>query len=114
MNILQISVLLLIVCLVSLGQIFFKLCTNEIKLDGTFDSWFNMWLFLGIGAYGLSFLLWLMTIKNIQLSMATPITGLIFVLLPIMCNIFLNEKLPDNYFIGSFLILLGICFTSRA
>jgi len=113
MTIMQIFLLPLVVFLVSFGQIFFKVSANRINIDGTFFNWVDMWMVLGLGAYGISLFLWLIVIKNIPLSLATPISGLTYVLIPILCAIFFNEKLSIQYFAGSLLILLGIFITSR-
>lgn len=113
MTILQILLLLIVVFLVSVGQIFLKLSANRMSVDEAVSNWLDIWFILGLAAYGASMLIWLIAIKNIPLSLATPISGLTFILIPILCVIFLNEKLSFQYFVGSFLIVLGIFITTR-
>ena len=110
---LQFFQLFIVASLISIGQILLKLGANRINLDGTISSLIDIWLILGLGTYGISMLLWLITIKNVPLSLATPISGLTFVMIPILCAIFLDEKLTVQYFAGSLLIVLGISITTR-
>ena len=113
MTIRQISLLLVVVILISFGQIFLKISASRVGINGAPSNWLNIWLILGLSTYGVSMLLWLKIIRNIPLSLATPISGLTFVLIPILCAIFLNEKLTFQYFVGAFIIMLGIFIISR-
>ena len=114
MKITQFFQLLVVVIFNSFAQVFLKISANRLDSNNDLTSWGDIWLILGIGTYILSMLLWLKIIKNIPLSLATPISGFTFVLVPLLCYTFLNEKLTTQYFIGSIIIMLGILLISRS
>ena len=112
MTIQQFLLLLSVAILISFGQIFLKISSNNTGLNWALASCFNLWLILGLITYGVSMMLWLQAIKNIPLSLATPISGFAYIFVPLLSVILLDEKLTPQYFAGTTLIILGIFLTS--
>jgi drug/metabolite transporter (DMT)-like permease len=114
MSIQQISVILTVVILNSFAQIFLKISSTNSIMNVDRPIWADIWLFLGLGTYASSMILWIKILKYVPLSMAAPFSGFAFIFVPLLCAIFLNERITPQYFIGSILIVLGILIISKS
>lgn len=110
MTITQITLTLLTVILLSLGQILFKLASGEINFafDRLFHSLLNPKLVLAFAVYFAATFMWLGVLKTAPLRVAYPFVGLAFFLVPVMAHYFLNESLSWNTFVGGIFIATGV------
>jgi len=114
MSIQQFSVILCIVILNSFASIFLKISASNTPINFDRNIWADIWLFLGLGTYATSMVLWIKILKYVPLSLAAPFSGLAFIFVPLLCAIFLNERITPQYFIGSIIIVLGILIISKS
>ncbi len=105
------------------GQVFLK--KGMIKL-GHFDfSAFSIWEMLlraatnfyvigGLCCYGISLILWMMTLSRVNLSFAYPMLSLGFVVTAFAGYWFFGETLTLPRILGIALIMMGVYFVSRS
>lgn len=75
----------------------------------------SSWLiWAGILIYIINFVLWLVILYRIDLSIAIPVGSTIYIFIPVLAIIFLNEHVSPVRWVGIGLIILGIHFTSRS
>ncbi len=112
MNILTILLLVGCVLLLSTGQILFKLAAESFPkvLDwgSIFNFVINKHFILALIIYGFATILWIWLLSKIPLSRAYPFIALAFILVPIMSNFFLGEKIPVTVILGSSIIIIGL------
>lgn len=85
-----------------------QLLTNILKVA------FNPYLIVGLGLYGLSFLIWLRVLTFNDLSRSYPIFAtIVFLLTTIGSVIFLNENVSLLRLLGICIMLLGIFLVAR-
>jgi drug/metabolite transporter (DMT)-like permease len=72
------------------------------------------WTWLGILAQIGSLLAWLYALRFVQLSIAYNLTGLLHVIVPLSCWIFLGEKIVAQRWFGIALVLAGIFVTAQS
>ncbi len=93
------------------GQILFKQASGR----GNFAEIFLSPIFwTAIVLYGVVTLLWVLLLRELDLSRAYPIMAATYVLVPISSMILLGEKLGWSYGLGVALIIGGIVLTVRA
>ena len=105
--------LFLFAVVVAAGQLMFKrVAQGVVGIEGLtpllqrilLDPWF-----LGAMAlYVLATLLWIMALRDMDLSRAYPFTALAFALVPLGAALFYGESLDLRYFAGLSFILVGI------
>ena len=93
------------------GQILFKLASGRGSLMEIFLS---PVFWVAIVLYGVVTLLWVLLLREIDLSRAYPILAGTYVLVPIASMLLLGEKLEWSYGLGVALIIVGIVLTVRA
>lgn len=69
-------------------------------------------LWLGLAAVVMVFIIWSTVLSKIDLSVAVPIASFSYVLIPIVSVIFLHEKITALRWAGIFFILAGVIFVS--
>ncbi|MGB9876477.1 MAG: EamA family transporter [bacterium] len=74
---------------------------------------FNPWVLLGLFAYAVSSLFWLIAISQAELSFVYPFISLNFALIAFFSWLFFNDSMGLYRIIGIFLICLGVIFVSR-
>lgn len=75
----------------------------------------SSWLvWVGILIYVTNFILWLVILYRVDLSIAVPVGSTVYVFVPILAIIFLNEHVSPLRWVGIGLIILGIHFTSQS
>ncbi|MDG4608160.1 MAG: EamA family transporter [Defluviicoccus sp.] len=66
-------------------------------------------LWLALALYGFATLLWIYLLQRVPLSEAYPFAALAFVLVPLGAAALFGERLSSAHFVGSALIVAGIC-----
>ena len=90
----------------AIGQIFFKYTSMllnrgyEVLSVSVIGSVFLAFLSLGIAS-----IIWIMLLRNIELSRAYPFQSFSFILVPLLGYIIFNEQLSLPHFIGTIFIL---------
>lgn len=77
-------------------------------------SYVSPWFIGGAGSLGLSMLLWVLVLKVLPLSLAHPMTGLVFILVPIASHWIWKEPLPRMRVLGILVIVTGIVMVARS
>lgn len=110
MSILKLLLILFAVCLLSVGQVLFKLVSNDIVLTrtGIFSSLMSVKLIVAFVVYSFATILWLIALKDIPLQLAYPFVALAFFIVPGMAHFFLGEALSWNTYVGAFIIAIGV------
>ena len=92
------------------GQILFKLASGR---GGFMEIFLSPIFWIAIVLYGVVTLLWVLLLREIDLSRAYPILAGTYVLVPIASMLLLGEKLGWSYGLGVALIIVGIVLTVR-
>ncbi len=71
-------------------------------------------LWLALALYGFATLLWIYLLQRVPLSEAYPFAALAFVLVPLGAAALFGERLSSAHFVGSALIVAGICVIGLA
>jgi undecaprenyl phosphate-alpha-L-ara4N flippase subunit ArnF len=104
----------------SCAQLMLKLGTNSLPpgLDGIINAPGTaiLLIILGLAAYGISMLLWMMALANYELSFAYPMlsTSYILVYLGAVLLPQLNETVSAAKTLGIILIVIGVIFVTRS
>lgn len=110
MSMAQILLILFTVFLLSVGQILFKLASNDIDLSysGLVPSLLSLRLVIAFVVYSIATILWLIALKNLPLRVAYPFAALAFFLVPTLAHFLLDETLSWNTYVGAGIIALGV------
>lgn len=76
------------------------------------DMAFCPYLWLGLVAVILTFVIWSTILSRIDLSVAVPIASFSYIFVPLCSIIFLHEKVSLLRWTGIFFILAGVIFVS--
>ena len=95
----------------AIGQILFKLASGR---GGLMEIFLSTVFWVAIVLYGVVTLLWVLLLREIDLSRAYPIMAATYVLVPIASMLLLGEKFGWSYVLGVALIVAGIILTVRA
>jgi drug/metabolite transporter (DMT)-like permease len=71
-------------------------------------------LWAGFMLYILNFFIWMVVLSRLDLSLALPIAGMSYILVPLLAKGFLHETLGPGRWIGIALIVLGVYCVSRS
>ncbi len=71
-------------------------------------------LHLGLLVYASNFFIWMMILSKVDLSIALPMGGSSYALIPLLAIIFLHESVIPLRWLGIALIVLGIYFVSKS
>lgn len=93
------------------GQILFKLASGR---GGLMEIFFSPIFWVAIVLYGLVTILWVLLLREVDLSRAYPFLAATYVLVPIASMLLLGEKLGWSYGLGVAFIIAGIVLTVRA
>ena len=95
----------------ALGQVFFKLGVGGSELSGIafFLSLVKSgWVWLGGLSYGVSFALWMLVLKEFDLSYARPLTSAGYILTYVLAMLFLGESFTWRRMAATGLITAGV------
>lgn len=102
--------------LLSLGQFMFKAGANQLSYQSvpqfTLAVVTNPILVAAVALYGFTILLWIYTLHRLPLSVAYPITGIAYIIVPILGAFIFHEKISLHTVAGGSLILGGIYLCS--
>jgi undecaprenyl phosphate-alpha-L-ara4N flippase subunit ArnE len=76
-------------------------------------SFISPWFVLGVGSLGTSMLLWVQVLRKMPISLAHPITGIVFVLVPLASHFLWAESLPPTRLLGIAVIVFGVFLVAR-
>jgi drug/metabolite transporter (DMT)-like permease len=111
--------LLVSVLLGSIGQIFLKYGSSRLatltqgqglfaSLIDSFKGIFTPYVFIGFCIYGLSSILWIRILRQVNLSFAYPMISLSYVVVVILSAMLFREKVPWPTTVGLLLICGGV------
>lgn len=121
-NIIQVIQLIGFTFIMSMGQLLFKKTALTISenttntaglIEGVSRAIQTPWLYLALTTYALATVLWLYILQRIPLTIAYPFSALAMILVPLLSIYFFSEKLTLSYFLGAFLIILGITIIAK-
>jgi undecaprenyl phosphate-alpha-L-ara4N flippase subunit ArnE len=98
------------------GQLFMKKAamTGGVADGGGQRAIFSPWFLGGVVALGLSMLAYIQVLRRLPLTIAHPINGVLFALVPVSSHLLWNEPLPASRFLGILVIIAGIVLVARA
>ncbi len=70
-------------------------------------------VWIGLAAYALSAMFWLIVLSRFDLSYAYPMLASMYLVIPIVSRIFLNESIPPLRWVGMLVVLIGVILVSR-
>jgi drug/metabolite transporter (DMT)-like permease len=98
-----------------LGQLLFKFSAMSLSENENIFSLRNSWSFIAaIFLYGVTSIVWVWVLKKAELGRIYPIMAMAFLLVPLGSYFFFGERFSSQYFIGVFLIVLGIAISVSA
>jgi drug/metabolite transporter (DMT)-like permease len=114
----RVSMLLIVVFAMSLGQILFKIASQNISKPRI--SWETFWqlslnpyLILGLIVYAATTVLWVIVLSNASLSKSYPFMALSMILVPLAGVALFGEKPSVSLFVGGALVVAGILVISQ-
>jgi len=99
---------------ISLGQLLFRKAALSLPpLPGLKDWALNGWLIAALALYAVTTLGWVWVLRHAPLSMAYPVMGLAFLIVPCLSWLFLGEPIRIPTLVGGALILAGITIAAH-
>ena len=107
--------LLIVVLLGTIAQIALKhaLDKHAARQGDSYSLARSPWTWTWLVCYGVSTILWLITLRTVPLSQAFPILGLQFALVPIASAVLLKETVVWEQWLGVVIIVLGVMLLGR-
>lgn len=98
------------------GQLFFKRAAMVGAEPGSaaHKAYLSPWFIGGAGSLGMSMLLWVRVLEVLPLSLAHPMTGTLFILVPLASHWLWKEPLPRLRIVGILVIFAGIVMVARS
>lgn len=97
------------------GQILFKLSSSFLTKGGSFfEIKVLISLFSALCLYGITSIAWVWILQKIELGRIYPMMALAFILVPLGSHFVFREQFNTQYFVGVFLISIGIITTIRS
>ena len=99
----------------SLAQLFMKKGLSQTGIHlFPFPNAASPFLWLGILVYASNFFIWMIVLSRVDLSIALPVGGTSYALVPLLAILFLHESVRPLGWLGIALIILGILFISKS
>jgi multidrug transporter EmrE-like cation transporter len=124
MNIKLFSLILISVSLSASAQLLLKLgmssahvqqmLMHERLLQTVWVVASNVQVIVGLGLYALGAMVWLLVLARVDVSLAYPFVGLGFILTMALGGLVLHEPVGVARFIGTAMVVLGVCLVSRS
>ena len=107
--------LLIVVLLGTIAQLALKhaLDKHSARQGDSYSLARSPWAWTWLVCYGVSTILWLITLRTVPLSQAFPILGLQFALVPIASAVLLKETVVWEQWLGVAIIVLGVTLVGR-
>jgi small multidrug resistance pump len=91
------------------GQLLLKRATLERATGAVFrDVFLSPWFIAGAAAHGATMIVWLLALRKVPLTVAHPLTGAVFIIVPFASHLLWSEPLGPQRMIGIAVIALGI------
>ena len=103
----QIMLILLVVVLLSVGQLLFKIAAMDMK-NIDISSLLQPKLILALCVYGFATVLWIAVLRHTPLGLAYPFVGLAFLIVPVLSWFWMDEQISLNTIVGGAVILIGV------
>lgn len=119
MSLTKVIQLLVIVGLVTAGQTLFKMAASRLQqadVDGILQLYRaarDPVFLAAITVYAVATVLWVMILRDIELSRAYPFVAFTYVLVPLAGVILLGEDWSPGLVVGTTLIVAGLCTICR-
>lgn len=112
----ELSIILISILFGAAGQIGFKYGAMRIPETGTIlTKVLAAWpIGLGLALYGISTVLWIYTLRVVELSYAYPLLSLGYILIFIASYFLFNEPIGTMRLAGLLFILIGLVLVSRS
>jgi drug/metabolite transporter (DMT)-like permease len=108
-NTFRFTAALIIVLMISTGQILFKVAAERLRAaDGQLALPVLSVLTLSLLLYGIATLGWIWVLQSYPLSRIYPLMALSFIFVPIGGTILFGERLSSSFFAGTGLLLIGL------
>jgi drug/metabolite transporter (DMT)-like permease len=105
----RLAAAVLIVAMISTGQILFKVAAERISASGgQLTTPALSVVALSLGLYGIATLGWIWVLQWYPLSRIYPLMALSFVLVPLAGAFIFGERLTFSFFAGTALLLAGL------
>jgi len=105
------------------GQVALKAGMNQVGRIENLDFTKPMQIFgpaltqplvwIGLAAYALSAMFWLIVLSRFDLSYAYPMLASMYLVIPIVSHVFLKESIPPLRWVGMLVVLIGVILVSR-
>jgi drug/metabolite transporter (DMT)-like permease len=116
MTLARLSMLLLVVVLMAAGQILIKLAARDFEgaslASAITKGVTSVPLVIGILVYGFTAILWVLVLRDNDLSRAYPFLALTLILVPLAGVIFFGETISLSLLTGGALIVAGVIVIS--
>ena len=111
MTIVQAGKILVVVALLSVGQIFFKIAALQMKAGSMRDALLglalNPYMIIALAIYGIATVLWVTVLREVPLSRAYPLTILGMFIVPGIGLLVFKEPITWSLFAGGALMVAG-------
>src|SRR3989339_695205 len=111
----SIALILVSVLMIALGQVFWKLGTNQTGAGASLIKTItNIWFILGCLMLLGSSWVWILALKRVDLSYAFPFQALAYALIFIFSTLLFHEKVTTLKVVGTILIIAGVIVVSKS
>ncbi|MFT3765860.1 MAG: EamA family transporter [Minicystis sp.] len=98
----------------AVGQLMLKRATMGHGPDAVArDVFLSPWFLGGGASLGLSMVLWVMVLRRVPLTIAHPLTGSVFLIVPVASHFLWREPLTNMRVLGIAIIVIGIGLVAR-
>jgi undecaprenyl phosphate-alpha-L-ara4N flippase subunit ArnE len=96
------------------GQLMLKRATmGHAPGAGPREVFLSPWFLGGGAALGLSMVLWVLVLRRVPLTIAHPLTGSVFLIVPLASHLLWREPLSTTRLVGIGIIVVGIALVAR-
>ncbi|MEJ7730224.1 MAG: hypothetical protein WKG00_13525 [Polyangiaceae bacterium] len=108
------ALLVATIALNATGQLLLKRATMGSAVAGLGRGvLLSPWFVFGALAHAATMIVWLLTLRELPLTVAHPITGSVFILVPLVAHFLWSEPLGAQRVIGIAIIALGIAVVAN-
>jgi len=77
------------------------------------DIFLSGWFVGGGASLGISMVLWVQVLRRLPLTIAHPISGAVFFIIPVASHFLWDEPMPPVRLLGILIIVIGIALVAR-
>ena len=98
----------------AMGQLMLKRATIGHPIGAVArDVFLSPWFFGGGASLSAAMVLWVMVLRRVPLTVAHPLTGAVFLIVPVASHFLWRESLTTMRLVGIVIIVLGIALVAR-